>query len=71
MSSYYISFLAFAALIVALIDKVMRGKKLASDIQNEMKCSITPLEYFDFRKVEPAKHRPFLSMGHVTMGKCS
>jgi hypothetical protein len=30
---------------------------------------VVSLKRFDYRRVDPAKHRPFLSSGHVRMGK--
>lgn len=57
-------FTTFTATTLLLIQWFRKANSSANETGDE----IIPLRNFDFRKVEPAKPLPFLSMGHVTIG---
>lgn len=54
---------------ILLYMQLPRRANTANRVITQHDDGIIPLWDFDFRKVEPAKPLPFLSMGHVTMGK--
>lgn len=40
----------------------------SSQEKSDEKTDITPLKDFDWQNIDPAKHRPFKPVYHITMG---